>query len=352
VDHKLCWRDHRLVTPDHGQYLLVVDGDPGNASWAGQVRNGLADDNEGLLAIFTGGGQLRVRVEMEAWLGVPEIDEERWDDVIEVGLTTMDGDVRVQELLRNVDGMPNLAHKGAGSYRLRFSVRGRPQSPHSLVREVHRIQCWPTTTKDVVGTMAIKLTDAVGARRRGESAPPMLAWELEGARAMKDFVASLRSVTSSGRKSTVVVSKTFPLSPLDTYNQLIYLPSLVGDGGSGELAVGHSAMCDVYDSSDFSQRLKLQTMWRTASPPASAEWLIKWLLYTDSYSEFILLEGRGSLELSIRERDHETVASFTQKNVPAEWVEALQALWEYWLSKRLSLLTEGTATATPWHRIG
>jgi hypothetical protein len=69
------------------------------------------------------------------------VDDDEWQDIVEFGLTTEDGDIRLLALMDGPRG-PNLASGGAGDYRFRLAAWGRDPIDGRKPREQHHLTVW------------------------------------------------------------------------------------------------------------------------------------------------------------------------------------------------------------------
>src|SRR4051812_43567684 len=99
VPQGLVRRVGRTIGTDYSQYLVTVDDGDSNTSWVDQVRNGLLDDNAEQLTVTTGLQYGRVAIILETWRLPPAVELDEWDDVVEAGVTTLRGEIRVGELM-------------------------------------------------------------------------------------------------------------------------------------------------------------------------------------------------------------------------------------------------------------
>jgi hypothetical protein len=350
----LIRRIERKIGTDYLQYQVAVDGGDFNTSWVDEVRNGLLDDNAEQLTVTTGLQYGRVAVILETWSTPPALELDEWDDVVEAGVRTVRGEIRLGELMSGPPrGMLNLAHAGPGAYRLRVSVRGRDLASAGKGKELHRLQCWPAAPGHDPATVVYKLTDQVGRQMRGEPAPPpdLQPWELAGGHAVKDFVAAITSAPLDEPTTTIEISETFPATRARIFRRLSALP--VGNGGSGAVEVGHQFVRYFFTKPDYSWDMRLSAYWRTSSPPTHATWAVQWHQYDhlDSLSRIAeghRLAGAGSLALSLAWDRPMTTATFTQTGVPISCAPSLTGTWQYNLRKYKEEIEGRPYTWEPW----
>jgi hypothetical protein len=133
--------------------------------------NGLISTPPGVAVVHAGTHTGPVRVTIEARNHrPPEIDLERWEEVVEVSLTTDSGQVQVEEWGGPTrDDLGNLVAAGPGSYRLRVHARGRDEAdatvpvPEDPIEE-HLLIAWPAAAANEA---ILKQTDRYGAFHRG-----------------------------------------------------------------------------------------------------------------------------------------------------------------------------------------
>jgi hypothetical protein len=89
-----------------------------------------------------------------------------WDEIVEVSLTSGDGQIEVQTMSATPD-LPYLTPCGPGDYRFRVHARNRDisyqQGADGEAVEEHLIQVWPAP---LAPEIAHKHSDALGARLR------------------------------------------------------------------------------------------------------------------------------------------------------------------------------------------
>ncbi|WP_409461719.1 hypothetical protein [Amycolatopsis sp. GA6-003] len=112
------------------------------------ASNGLVGADFSGAVVLTGiaNGWVNVAVQLlDTAPGLVETDD--WDEVAEVSVDSEDGELVVHG--RGEDpppGLPELAHAGPGSYRLRVHARGRDIAAHHNAEEpveTYRISAWP-----------------------------------------------------------------------------------------------------------------------------------------------------------------------------------------------------------------
>lgn len=148
-----------------GQYLIIGDADEGPEDDT-RVPTGIIVAGQDAAVVYTGTNMGDIWMRIELWDAGPPLDLTGWDDAGEVTYTAtmparpcaVDDD--------SPQSMPDLAHAGPGTYRIRMYVRGRDAGSRMDVvesydepPEEHLIQVWPESAEpDVLH----KATDRTG----------------------------------------------------------------------------------------------------------------------------------------------------------------------------------------------
>jgi hypothetical protein len=153
----------------HQFWLHEPDQPRGYPPW--EINGLVAVTGPGAAMIFTGISTGRVSVRAEALTAAPPVtDFDEWDEVADVSLPGLTGDLAVAALMDDVPpGLPGLCPAGPGDYRVRVHARGRDLSPDEATiqpAETYLVQCWPAPPAPDVDH---KLTDRVGAGFRASS---------------------------------------------------------------------------------------------------------------------------------------------------------------------------------------
>jgi hypothetical protein len=297
---------------------------------------------------MTRGGPLVVL--LEAWASQPPLDLADWDDVAEAEVTSATGLV---ELAAPLEGptpyTPNLVD-GPGTFRLRVSVRGREQAFSGSGPEVHRLQCWPAEDSHLAEPVCHQLIDSVGARLRGDVAPPRAQpWQVAGAAAMREFFDAMTSTRPGYERDAVTVTASVAASRRRVFSTLSALKFLVGSGGAGA-AVGSQGDSTVYRSDGRQQSLLLTYTGGSFSTPTSLRWNTSWSLRRQGSEHDLPLTvpGQGRLDISLAWSPPKTAITVTQSDIPTACVPSLTALWMYWLALAEERLGSNTVMGNPW----
>ena len=129
--------DDRILT-DYHQFLIIEDAVPDVDEEPSVDGNGLVTVRPSGLSVITGRQYGKVRVHIELHDDEPVLDLAGWDEVVEVSVSSVRGQLQLCELLGSpLDAFPNLAFRGPGSYRLRLSARGRDEPAHEQHAILH-----------------------------------------------------------------------------------------------------------------------------------------------------------------------------------------------------------------------
>lgn len=112
------------------------------------ASNGLVGTNASGAVVLTGIHTGNVNVTAELLDNAPgSVDLDEWDEVVEVSVESEDGELIAHGIMDDPpEGLPELAHAGPGTYRLRVHARGRDtavDATRSEPVEDYKLSVWP-----------------------------------------------------------------------------------------------------------------------------------------------------------------------------------------------------------------
>jgi hypothetical protein len=149
----------------HAQYYLA---DPGVYPDPAMYHdgNGLIATRPGIAVVFSGREWGPIRLRLEIREDAPPLELADWDDVVEVGLASEQGQITVRTMDVEPD-LPYLTPFGPDEYRLRVHARnrdaGRSQGATEDPVEEHSVIVWPAP---LAPEIAYKHSDAIGGQLR------------------------------------------------------------------------------------------------------------------------------------------------------------------------------------------
>ncbi|MFJ3310887.1 hypothetical protein ACIPSA_49740 [Streptomyces sp. NPDC086549] len=130
-------------------------------------HNGLVEVQDGIATVHTGIHTGDVDVTVSLYHGVPQPGGAEWDEIVEVSLHSVSGELMVRGLMDDLDEeLPVLSFDGPGDYRLRIHARGRDTAidlAPDEITEWYLIQVWPAPAQDAA---VLRQTDTYGASVR------------------------------------------------------------------------------------------------------------------------------------------------------------------------------------------
>ncbi|MCS0605223.1 hypothetical protein NX794_29020 [Streptomyces sp. LP11] len=132
-------------------------------------HNGLVEVQDGIATIHTGIHTGDVDVTVTLHTDVPRAGDSEWDEVVELSLRSVSGELMVRGLMDDLDEeLPVLSFDGPGDYRLRIHARGRDTAidlAPDEITEWYLIQAWPAQAHDAT---VLRQTDSYGASARAQ----------------------------------------------------------------------------------------------------------------------------------------------------------------------------------------
>jgi hypothetical protein len=137
---------HGTVYVTYHQFWLVDYAVSGPSNPFSAMRNGLVVVQPGVTVIATGIHTGYIRVTVNLHQGPPTVDTDGWDEVVEVSMESVTGQVRICGMMDHpLDAFPVLTPGGPGSYRLRGHAHGRDTAIDLVSEEPvedYRIAVW------------------------------------------------------------------------------------------------------------------------------------------------------------------------------------------------------------------
>jgi hypothetical protein len=130
-------------------------------------HNGLVVVQDGIATVHTGIHTGDVDVTVTLHTGAPQPGNAEWDEIVEVSLHSVSGELMVRGLMDAPDEeFPVLSFTGPGDYRLRIHARGRDTAidlAPDEITEWYLIQVWPAPSQSAT---VLRQTDTYGASVR------------------------------------------------------------------------------------------------------------------------------------------------------------------------------------------
>ncbi|TVZ90495.1 hypothetical protein [Streptomyces sp. BK340] len=155
-----------LVPVQYHQFQINDEDGPAGPDLPRQ-HNGLIEIQDGIATVHTGIHTGDVDVTVTLHTNAPQAGDAEWDEIVEVSLHSVSGDLVVRGLMDDLDEeLPVLSFNGPGDYRLRIHARGRDTAidlAPDNVTEWYLIQVWPAPPQPA---SVLRQTDSYGATVR------------------------------------------------------------------------------------------------------------------------------------------------------------------------------------------
>ncbi|MER6039015.1 hypothetical protein ABT133_34790 [Streptomyces sp. NPDC001835] len=155
-----------LVPVQYHQFQINDEDGPAGPDLP-RTHNGLVEVQDGIATVHTGIHTGDVDVTVTLHTGAPDPGGAEWDEIVEVSLQSLSGELMVRGLMDDLDEeLPVLSFDGPGDYRLRIHARGRDTATDLAPDEVtewYLVQAWPAPPHDA---RVLRQTDSYGASVR------------------------------------------------------------------------------------------------------------------------------------------------------------------------------------------
>ncbi|MEU7363344.1 MULTISPECIES: hypothetical protein [Streptomyces] len=155
-----------LVPVQYHQFQISDEDGPADPDLP-REHTGLVEVQDGIATIHTGIHAGDVDVTVTCHTQAPQPGNEVWEEIVEVSLHSVSGELRVRGLMDDLDEeLPVLSFAGPGDYRLRVHARGRDTAIDLAPEEVtewYLVQVWPAPAQDVA---VLRQTGTYGASVR------------------------------------------------------------------------------------------------------------------------------------------------------------------------------------------
>ncbi|WP_437049462.1 hypothetical protein [Streptomyces sp. enrichment culture] len=159
------------VRVDHHTFELTDSGERTPTGF--DTSNGLVFSRPGQTVICTGISTGWVNVAVQVRRHPPErVDTDAWDEIVDHGVETTTGALRVTSVMGDAPDLPVLTPQGPGTYRVRVHARGRDTAPDGAVDEPvedYLLVVWPAEPRP---DRIHKRTDRCGAGLRARPSIP------------------------------------------------------------------------------------------------------------------------------------------------------------------------------------